>query len=102
MEINLPKNTSFLTRIVVVAAYCYAGYILTDIHGDIKHLMAESNINKTKIENIETRINNLEKVAIFDKLEKSTSNNKKTKKQSQQLVFIKKEDDDDKKWLANL
>ncbi len=102
MEINLPKNTSFLTRIVVVAAYCYIGYVVTDIHTDIKHLMAESNINKTKIENIESRINNLEKVTIFDKLEKSTSNNKKTKEQPQQFVFIKKDDDDEKKWIANL
>lgn len=99
MEINLPKNTSFLTRIVVVAAYCYIGYVVTDIHTDIKQLMAESNINKTKIENIESRINNLEKIVIFDKLEKSTSNDKETKEQPQQLVFIKKDDDE---WQTTL
>lgn len=101
MEINLPKNTSFLTRIVVVAAYCYIGYVVTDIHADIKHLMAESNVNKTKIENIESRMNNLEKIVIFDKLEKSASNNKESKEQPQQFVFIKK-DDDDNEWERTL
>lgn len=95
MEINLPKNTSFLTRAVVVAAYGYIGYVVTDIHGDIKQLMASSNVNTTKIESLEKRVDNLEQVTIFDKLDKKASNNKKTKQEPQKFVFIKKDDDDE-------
>jgi hypothetical protein len=102
MEIILPKSFDTFGKVVVGIAAAFVTYTVNEIRQDVKDLMSVSTQNSTKIEGIENRINNLEKVTIFDKLDKSTSNNKKTKEQPQQLVFIKKEDDDDKKWVANL
>lgn len=101
-NIKMPTSMDAMGKVVVGAAVAFVSYTVNEIRTDIKQLMATSNINTTKIENIENRVNNLEQVTILDKLKKTASNNKKTKEQPQQFVFIKKEDDDDKKWVANL
>ena len=101
MEIVLPKSFDTFGKVVVGIAAAFVTYTVNEIRQDVKHLMSVSTENSTKIEGIENRINNLEQVAIFDKLGKSASNNKKTKEEPQQFVFTKKEDDDDK-WSVKL
>ncbi len=100
-NIKLPTSMDAMGKVVVGAAVAFVSYTVNEIRTDIKQLMATSNINTTKIENIENRVNNLEQVTIIDRLKKTASNNKKTKEQPQ-LIFIKKEDDDEKKWIATL
>ena len=100
-NIKLPTSMDAMGKVVVGAAVAFVSYTVNEIRTDVKQLMATSNINTTKIENIENRVNNLEQVTILDKLKKTASNNKKTKEQPQ-LIFIKKEDDDEKKWIATL
>jgi hypothetical protein len=100
-NIKLPTSMDAMGKVVVGAAVAFVSYTVNEIRTDVKQLMATSNINTTKIENIENRVNNLEQVTIIDRLKKTASNNKKTKEQPQ-LIFIKKEDDDEKKWIATL
>lgn len=101
-NIKFPNTMDAMGKLVVGAAVAFVTYTVNEIRTDVKQLMATSNINTTKIENIENRVNNLEQVTIFDKLGKSASNNKKTKEEPQPFVFIKKEDDDDEKWSVKL
>ncbi len=100
-NIKFPDTMDAMGKLIVGAAIAFVTYTVDEIRTDVKQLMATSNINTTKIENIENRVNNLEQVTILDRLKKTASNNK-TKPEPQKFVFIKKEDDDEKKWIANL
>lgn len=99
-NIKFPDTMDAMGKLIVGAAIAFVTYTVNEIRTDIKQLMATSNINTTKIENIENRVNNLEQVTIIDRLKRTASNNK-TKPEPQRLVFVKQEDDE-KKWLANL
>jgi hypothetical protein len=70
-------------------------YDLKEIKADVKALMAQSNIDKTRIDNLERRVNNLE-VSIYVK-----SSQQKTVILSQgaSKYFIKEEELDINKYL---
>jgi hypothetical protein len=104
MEIILPKSFDTFGKVVVGIAAAFVTYTVNEIRQDVKNLMIVSTQNTTKIESIENRINNLEKVTMFDKLNNSKStNNNKSDQKPKKLFFIKKEDEDDeKKWIASL
>lgn len=100
-NIKLPRTMDTFGKWVVGLAIGFVSYTVNEIRTDVKQLMAQSNINTTKIEGLEARVDNLEKVIIFDKLDKKASNNK-TKPEPQRLVFIKNDDEENKKWIATL
>jgi N-glycosylase/DNA lyase len=54
------------------------------IQDDVKALMAQSNIDKTNISNVEKRVSNLEQVVFFSKVQKVASDNSKP-----ELIFSK-------------
>ena len=79
---------------------CLSVMIWTDvreIQGDVKHLMAESNISGTKIEGVESRVDKLEQVVFLSDLKKTANNNDKPKPIfSSTYAVLVKEDDENK------
>ena len=69
--------------------------LLADVKADIKVLMAQSNIDKTRIDNLERRVNNLE-VSIYVK---SSQQKTTTLSQGASKYFIKEEELDINKYL---
>ena len=94
MEYNLAKSAKsidLLGKAIVGIAISFVTYLVNDIHSDIKELMAVSNISSTKIDAMERRIDKLEQVIFFDKLNK-TSSNEPIKDEYKRLVFIRQDE----------
>jgi hypothetical protein len=68
------------------------------IQNDVKALMAQSNIDKTNITNVEERVTNLEQAVFFNKVQKTTNNNKPKPIFSSTYAVLVKEDDDENKF----
>lgn len=101
------NNTTLVNNIKSAIFPAIFGFIslsiwtnVREIHDDIKLLMAQSNIDKTKIENFEERISTLEQVVFIYGLKKTASNNippiKKDNKFNQPLFIRNNEDDENK------
>jgi uncharacterized membrane protein len=79
---------------------CLSVMIWTDvreIQTDVKHLMAESNINGTKLEGVDVRVTNLEQAVFLNKAKKTANNNNKPKPIfSSTYAVLVKEDDENK------
>jgi hypothetical protein len=79
---------------------CLSVMIWTDvreIQSDVKHLMAESNINGTKLEGVDARVTNLEQAVFLTK--KTANNNNKPKPTFSEVhAVLVKEDDDENKF----
>jgi hypothetical protein len=73
------------------------------IQDDVKALMAQSNIDKTNITNVEKRVSNLEQVVFFDKqnITKSSPNNSKPDLAFSKIYAVLAKEDDEHKQLTN-
>lgn len=90
--LNNSKTMDLIVKSLVALAIGFVTYSVNEIRSDVKNLMASSNISATKIENLENRINNLEKVLLYDRINK-TSSREDPKIIYKRLVFIKQEND---------
>lgn len=100
---NSVKIWAFPTLVTCLSVMIWAD--VREIQGDVKHLMAESNISGTKIEGVESRVDKLEQVVFLTNLKKTASNDDDDEKpvKQQTLVAILKNDDQDKqKQNSNL
>jgi hypothetical protein len=90
--LNNSKTMDIVVKSLAALAISFVTYSVNEIRSDVKNLMAASNVSATKIENLENRINNLEKVLLYDKINK-TSSRDEPKPIHKRLVFIKEEND---------
>jgi len=98
---NSIKIWAFPTLVTCLSVMIWAD--VREIQGDVKHLMAEANINGTKIEGVESRVDKLEGVVFLSGFKKTADNNDKQPVKQQTLVAILKNDDQDKqKQNSNL
>jgi hypothetical protein len=78
-----------------------SGMIWHDVRSlqtDVKELLAQSNIDKTNITNVEQRVANLEQAVFFNKVQKTANNNKPKPIFSEVYAVLVKEDDDENKF----
>lgn len=99
-NIKVPTTMDAMGKVIVGLAVAFVSYSVNEIRTDVKQLMAASNVNTTKIEGIEARVNNLEQVVIFDKLNKKASSNDSKKAIFPKLYATIKDDEDITKKLA--
>lgn len=71
MEVILPKSFDTFGKLIIGLSVAFVTYSVNEIRTDVKDLMAASNVNSTKIQGIEARVDNLEQVMYFDKLNKT-------------------------------
>lgn len=93
MEIVLPKSVDALGKLIVGMSVAFVTYSVNEIRTDVKDLMAASNVNSTKIDAINIRVSNLEKVTLFDRLPKSSSTKEEYIK-SMKVLYIKEEEEE--------
>lgn len=92
--VNSVKLWIFPSVLTVMSAMIW--HDVRSMQQDIKNLLAQSNVDKTNITNIEYRVTNLEQ-AVF--LTKKTANNNKPKPIfSKVYAVLVKEDDDENKF----
>ena len=98
---NSIKIWAFPTLVTCLSVMIWAD--VREIQTDVKHLMAESNINGTKLEGVESRVDKLEGVVFLSNFKKTpTDDNKKPVKQQTLVAILKSDDQDKEKQNLNL
>lgn len=85
------KIWAFPTLATIISGMIWAD--VREMKNDVKHLMAESNINGTKVEGIETRVDKLEQAVFISTLKKTSSED------FPKLIAFKRKDDDEAEGL---
>jgi hypothetical protein len=91
--VNSVKVWLFPGMLTVMSAMIW--HDVRSLQDDVKLVLAQSNIDKTNIANMEQRVTNLEQAVFFSKTQKTTNNNKPKPIFSEVHAVLVKEDDDD-------
>ena len=92
---NSIKIWAFPTLATALSVMIWAD--VREIQSDVKHLMAESNISGTKIENVESRVDKLEQAVFVSKFSQSSLPEEKKNNKTVKLYAVLKNDDEEKK-----
>lgn len=99
---NSIKIWAFPTLATALSVMIWAD--VREIQSDVKHLMAESNISGTKIENVESRVDKLEQAVFVSKFSQSSlpQEKKKNDKTVKMYAVLKNDDEESKKRIKTL
>ena len=95
--VNSIKLWAFPSLITILSAVIW--HDVRSMQNDIKALLAQSNIDKTNIENVEQRVTNLEQVVFLSKIQKTGSNKSKPELMFSTLYAVIRPEDEEKKYL---
>lgn len=95
--VNSVKLWVFPGLMTVLSAIIW--HDVRSMQSDIKQLLAQSNIDKTNITNVEQRVTNLEQAVFLSKIQQTSSkNNKPDLIFSHVYAVLKKEDENEKNF----
>ena len=94
--VNSVKVWLFPGMLTVMSAMIW--HDVRSLQDDVKLVLAQSNIDKTNIANMEQRVANLEQAVFFSKAQKTSNNNKPKPIFSEVYAVLVKEDDDENKF----
>jgi len=94
--VNSIKVWVFPSLVSVVSLMIW--HDVRSIQDDVKALMAQSNIDKTNIANVEQRVTNLERAVFFTEAKKTANNNNKPKPIFSNTYAVLVKEDDDKNF----
>lgn len=91
--VNSVKVWLFPGMLTVMSAMIW--HDVRSLQDDVKLVLAQSNIDKTNIANVEQRVTNLERAVFFTEAKKTANNNNKPKPifSSTYAVLVKEDDD---------
>lgn len=94
--VNSVKVWIFPGMITVMSAMIW--HDVRSMQDDVKSLLAQSNIDKTNIANVERRVTNLEQAVFFTKSQKTANNNNKPEPIFSQVYTVLAKEDDEKNF----